>query len=359
MDDIYFSRLVEKHLRTNAGFALYRLPGCNVPVLAIQRSVNLAVANAIEHLQCSRGFVMSPFSAADNLPTVAIRPDVFAQGWDEVEQTLAALDAQPENAQPEALPLCDMPRQQYMEALDAFKAHLSHGDANKLVLARSATRNADVPLGKLFAEACRKYPFLMVYLCYTPLTGAWFGCSPEILVEGSRSQWRTVALAGTQPYADNAQWDAKNMSEQGIVEDYIRAKLSAAGAYYEVEGPYSARAGHLMHLRTDVRFSAPDDMSAAQVAALLHPTPAVCGLPQSEAQRIIEQCEPTRRLYYSGIVGWIDNEAQSHLYVNLRCLMAHGGQITTFAGGGIMPQSVPDAEWNETEMKMDTLLNII
>ena len=71
------------------------------------------------------------------------------------------------------------------------------------------------------------------------------------------------------------------------------------------------------------------------------------------------QTEPHNRLFYSGIIGWIDPEGDTTLYVNLRCMHIEGKTATLYAGGGILPESTADTEWEETQQKMNTMRNIL
>ena len=188
------------------------------------------------------------------------------------------------------------------------------------------------------------------------------GGTPEILLAGEENQWQTVALAGTQrlkngklPHA----WDQKNWQEQQLVATYIRRQLGTLGIVPKEKGPYSARAGELAHLKSDFRFTLPDNQKLGDLINLLHPTPAVCGLPKEDAYQFILQHEGYDRSYYSGFIGWISPSGHTDLYVNLRCMNIHADTYTLFAGGGLLASSKLEEEWNETEDKMNTMRNIL
>ena len=125
------------------------------------------------------------------------------------------------------------------------------------------------------------------------------------------------------------------------------------------KGPYSARAGELAHLKSDFRFTLPDNQKLGDLINLLHPTPAVCGLPKEDAYQFILQHEGYDRSYYSGFIGWISPSGHTDLYVNLRCMNIHADTYTLFAGGGLLASSKLEEEWNETEDKMNTMRNIL
>lgn len=98
---------------------------------------------------------------------------------------------------------------------------------------------------------------MMIYLCHTPASGTWLGSTPEILLSGHGKEWHTVALAGTMPMQNEVMptdWDKKNREEQGYVADYIRRIAKRFGNKMTEKGPYTARAGQLVHLKTDFLF---------------------------------------------------------------------------------------------------------
>jgi isochorismate synthase len=89
---------------------------------------------------------------------------------------------------------------------------------------------------------------------------------------------------------------------------------------------------------------------------LLHPTPAVCGMPKEAAESIIEKIEEYDREFYSGYLGPVNIDNNSHLFVNIRTMKIENQQVYAFAGGGITEDSDPEKEWNETEIKLQTIL---
>ena len=332
---------IERYIAGGDSFAVYRMP--YEQEVHVVRGAGYRIMDDVRELDAEgmEGFVMAPFTLGGELPIVFLPKGEHVTVLSEEKRDISTT--------------YDMARSEYGEVLDVFKRYLSEGRVDKLVLARSSTieRSEGVLLGRVFEEAIAKYPRMMIYMCYSPVTGVWMGCSPEILVEGGQCSWRTVALAGTQMYAEEVQWDDKNRSEQHYVERYIEHSLSEIGTIIDKHGPYTSRAGHLVHLRTDYYFTTSESVGIGSIANVLHPTPAVCGLPQKESSAIIAEHEPTRRQYYSGFVGVVGRE--SRLFVNLRCMKATRESLTFFAGGGILSRSIAESEWWETEAKMSTL----
>ena len=169
-------------------------------------------------------------------------------------------------------------------------------------------------------------------------------------------------MAGTQPLQDGKLpqiWDEKNRKEQAYVASYIRRQLLSLGIHSTENGPYPAYAGALSHLKTDFQFSLKDNKGLGDLLKVLHPTPAVCGLPKEEAYRFILQNEGYDRRYYSGFIGWLDPDGKTDLYVNLRCMHIENGQLSFYAGGGLLASSELNDEWLETEKKLQTIKRLI
>ena len=117
-----------------------------------------------------------------------------------------------------------------------------------------------------------------------------------------------------------------------------------------------------MHLQTTylVDTKAIDFQQFATVMLeLLHPTSAVCGMPKAEAMQFILENENYDREFYSGYLGPININNASNIFVNLRSMKICQNTAHIYAGAGITEDSDPEKEWNETEIKMKTMLNIL
>ena len=255
-------------------------------------------------------------------------------------------------------------KEEYAHRFSLFTQPLLKGGQDKLVLSRHTRiqRKATFSPAKAFLYAAKRYIRSYVYLCHTPTTGTWMGSTPEILLSGEKGDWHTVALAGTQNLrAGNLpkNWDHKNWMEQQLVASYIQRQLSTLGIDSKEQGPYAVRAGEVAHLKSDFHFSLPDVRKIGGVLKLLHPTPAVCGLPKEEAYRFILSNEGYDRSYYSGFIGWLDPNGKTDLYVNLRCMNISPTTFTLYAGGGLLAASRLEDEWQETEDKLDTMRRLI
>ncbi len=171
-----------------------------------------------------------------------------------------------------------------------------------------------------------------------------------------------MALAGTMPH-DTASpqpvWSDKNVNEQAHVSRYIGQCLEQYSDDVQQQGPYTTRAGNLVHLRTDFSFILNADATLGQVIDALHPTPAVCGVPKLDSLRFIIENEALDRSYYSGFSGPVNLLDDTAMFVSLRCMRLFDDRYRLYAGGGILPQSVELMEWRETAAKMQAMLSLI
>lgn len=371
-----YHHLIDSFTRCNVCFALYRLPWTDEPILVMQEEGTPTCLNSLEELNQKKGFLLSPFQLTDKRPAVLIRPDIVAHDWENIKPTLQEWKRRhpeyntvhPTLQETQSVSLHKLAEKEekelYTDTFSRFILPLKEKQFRKLVLSRSTVQPVDSTFSPLatFIKACNSYPRMMISLCHTPSSGTWIGSTPEIILSGHEKEWHTVALAGTMPMQGEVmptEWSKKNKEEQAFVGEYIRKTVKKFGSKLTEKGPYTARAGQLVHLKTDFYFQLKDTGHLGNVLQELHPTPAVCGLPKEEAYQFILQTEPHDRLFYSGIIGWIDPEGDTTLYVNLRCMHLEKNTATLYAGGGILPDSTADAEWEETQQKMNTMRHIL
>ncbi|MFN0032222.1 MAG: chorismate-binding protein [Flavobacteriales bacterium] len=243
------------------------------------------------------------------------------------------------------------------KALEAFQ----HTSLEKVVVSRTKKVIAEKTLAEwviVYKKLCANYPHATVFMFNTG-SELWLGATPELLVAKAGDQCLTTALAGTQPFTEGASlsevhWGEKEKREQQLVTDFILDKLKEANAdVFDTNGPHTVPAGQVVHLKTNIIFKS--DLPASEMAAMLHPTPAVCGMPRTEALQFIAMHEPHHRSFYTGYMGVEHAAGDDEYWVILRCLRVRGSEVTLFAGGGIVPGSVAAAEWHETENKMQVM----
>ncbi len=367
----HIQNLLDCLTRSRLSFALYRLPWTDECYFVLQQSGDVEQLADIRELNKKKGFVMAPFLQSDHHLLIVIRPDITAYDWDEISEAISSLECadalltcknQTEKLSPFVSEETD--KERYTQAFERFITPLQKKHFQKLVLSRSSTKHINDDFSPLaaFVRACNNYPRMMIYLCHTSVSGTWVGSTPEILLSGHGKEWHTVALAGTMPMQNEVMpmdWNKKNQDEQGYVADYIRRIIKKFGNKMNEKGPYTARAGQLVHLKTDFYFLLKNTDNIGNLLQELHPTPAVCGLPKEDAFRFILENEGYDRSYYSGFIGWLDTEGHTDLYVNLRCMEIKPGETTLYAGGGILASSEIESEWTETGDKMNTMKSIL
>ena len=352
-------QIIDTLIRQGRSFAIYRIPGEDSPKFVMQASGSACLLYDIEDLNEQQGFVIAPFRVSRDCPIVLIRRDIEQLTIDNAQLTMKEM---PRVSTPNcqlSIVNCQL-KTDYSHCFDTFLRPLQEKTLDKLVLSRSLTldRKAGFSPAKAFYKACEQYIRSYVYLCHTPQTGTWLGGTPEIILSGEQGEWHTVALAGTQPLQNGEMptyWDEKNIREQQLVSTYIHDQLASLGIDSTMEGPYSARAGALCHLKSDFRFKLDSNSKLGSLLSLLHPTPAVCGLPKEDAYRFILEHEGYDRRYYSGFIGWLNPEGRTNLYVNLRCMNIKEDTFTLYAGGGLLSSSMLNDEWQETEDKLQTM----
>lgn len=351
----------------NKSFAVWRAPQ--------SKDIQYIVANqvtslgSIEELHDHQGFVLTPFVLHQDTPIVLVQGDVYTTPLTEIP-----------HYQNDYQLFEDMPADElYTTHFSMMMKQLQAGTLDKVVLARKEshtlpsqqTKQTTINITQSFLAAANSYPNSYIYLVYTPQTGLWMGCTPEILLAGKDHQYNTISLAGTQrlPIGDDAgawnemhledHWDKKNIREQALVTTYIRERLQTHATDIFTQGPYTSRAGQLVHLKTKFSFKLPSNKHMSALLAELHPTPAVCGYPKTKAMECIANHEQMDRKYYSGFIGYTNGNGSCDFYVNLRCMEVEKDNIHFYAGGGLLPSSDVEKEYQETVIKMQTIKKII
>jgi isochorismate synthase len=239
---------------------------------------------------------------------------------------------------------------------------IEKGELKKVVLSRKETLNlANFDVITAFENLVQLYPSTFVYCFYHPKIGTWLGATPEQLVKANNTEFKTIALAGTQKDTgfNEVIWYKKEQEEQQIVTDYIVDKVKNVATELVVSMPYSVKAGSIWHIKTDISGNLNSSSTWQQLIHLLHPTPAVCGLPKDKSKAFILENENYDRSFYTGFLGELNMENQTDLFVNLRCMEIDGAEAHLFMGCGITKDSIPEKEWEESINKSATMKKIL
>lgn len=262
------------------------------------------------------------------------------------------------------------------KAIDEIKT----GTAQKIVVSRkiSTAYELNSP-AELLLKLIAFYPKAFTYVWFHPEVGFWAGASPEVLAKTYRTQFKTMALAGTKRADETREWTPKELKEQQIVLDEIVNSLQALSDDVAISDRQTEQAGELLHLRTDISAKV-QTSDFGKVLKQLHPTSAVCGLPKDQAYAFLKTHEMYNRQFYAGFFGELNmpqhyqrsnrtrNQEQqayksvvraSTLNVNLRCLSYSNGEVSLYVGGGLTKDSIPEDEWKETVNKSRTMLKVL
>ena len=258
-------------------------------------------------------------------------------------------------------------RDEFMKEVNDAKLSISAGTFHKVVL--SKVRVQQLPdsfqASTFYLRLCEKYPHAFVYMIQLPEVGCWIGATPEPLLLIEDGKVKTVSLAGTQLATgneiDSYNWSDKETEEQGIVTGFVENTLHSLDIdNYMQKGPENYQSANLIHLKTSFEFNEADlGNRITDFLKALHPTPSVGGLPREAARTFILQHENYNRSYYTGFLGPVHIEGKSLVYVNLRCLQLFDKQFVLYSGAGITASSVAEREWEETDNKMMTMLNVL
>ncbi len=269
------------------------------------------------------------------------------------EENLAAERAEKHTVE---VPIC-YKKSEYVEIAARFISEIKARKLSKAIFSRIKHVSLEIEPKVVFDALCEKYPTAFVYLISSDLFGTWIGATPESLISCNREVGHTVSLAGTLKANDQTPWGDKERLEQRYVTDFIHRKLMGLGvSEINMSGPSDRIAGPVKHLETRFQFSMLGQ-TPQNIAAKLHPTPAVSGFPQQKALDLIASIENHDRQLYAGCIGILGE--RTDLFVNLRCAQLNGKEAYIYVGGGFTQDSIVEKEWQETENKSRTLLDVL
>lgn len=234
----------------------------------------------------------------------------------------------------------------------------------KVVLARQVTfaGQAELQEGEIAGRLRRSYPGCFVF-CFDQLVGA----SPELLIRRVGDVVDSLPLAGSAPrgatpnqdlaLGRSLQQSQKNLSEHALtVSSVVQALRPFCAELVAEPEPSLLLLANLQHLSTKVQGTLGTGADALQLVGALHPTAAVCGVPRKEALELIRGSESFSRGRYAGPIGWMDHHGDGEWALALRCALIQGSRARVFAGAGIVADSDPWEELEETRLKLQAML---
>ena len=239
---------------------------------------------------------------------------------------------------------------------------MEEGTLKKVVLSRIELISiSSVDLTSVFNKLLSFYNNSYVYIWFHPKVGFWVGATPEKLLTIKDGIMQTVALAGTTKSDSEGlvTWSKKEIDEQQYVKSYILDSLVKIVDNLSYSKTVNVESGDLYHLCTTISANLKSFNDYNSIVDLIHPTPAVCGIPLDISKEFISLNEDYDRSYYTGYLGVISPKNKSvKLYVNLRCAEIFNNLIKIYVGGGITKDSNPLDEFEETLAKSSVMKNV-
>ena len=199
---------------------------------------------------------------------------------------------------------------------------------------------------------------------------AFYGATPELLVRVNGRSLTTMGLAGSIARGKTAVADAalaqemlnsaKDRHEHAIVVDSIRRRLEPLTDCLDApDVPTVLQLSNIQHLHTPISATLRQATGVLPLVEILHPTPALGGSPRHLAMQFIQEAEPVTRGWYGAPVGWIDHNLDGAFAVAIRSAVAQEKRVWLYAGAGIVSDSIPQKEWDETVLKFRPMLEAL
>lgn len=256
----------------------------------------------------------------------------------------------------------------YLKAVERAKRYIFDGDVMQVVLSQRMSQPFGAsPLAlyrALRALNPSPYMFLFNYGDFHVV-----GASPEILVRLENGNITLRPIAGTRPRGKKPEEDAalaqdlladpKECAEHVMLMDLGRndiGRVAQTGSVHVTEKMTIERYSHVMHIVSNVEGKLKPGLDAIAVMKATFPAGTVSGAPKVRAMEIIDELEPTKRSVYAGAVGYLGFNGDMDLAIAIRTAVLKDGNLYVQAGGGIVADSVPQSEWEETQNKARAVL---
>jgi menaquinone-specific isochorismate synthase len=248
----------------------------------------------------------------------------------------------------------------WLDAVDHAVRRIRAGELEKVVLARDRLVYSDQPfdLGALLTRLRARFPS-----CFTFRVAGLVGASPELLIRRQGKRVTSLVLAGTARRGVDDDEDRrlgaallasdKDLAEHRPAVASVEATLGPLTTDLAVDDtPHLLRLANVQHLATAVSGVLDTPVDALSLALRLHPTAAVGGMPTDRALAVIDELETIDRGRYAGPVGWVDGDGDGEFAIALRCAQIDDARARLFAGAGIVRDSLPESELEETRLKL-------
>lgn len=290
-----------------------------------------------------------------------------------IDQTVAALGnplpqlAAPAEALNEEL-VSNMPRERYEEIVTQAKEYIAAGDAFQVVLSQRFSRRTTASPLMIYRALRALNPSPYMFFLNFGADFSLIGASPEMMVRLEEGVASLRPIAGTRPrgkddaedkrLADELLADPKERAEHVMLVDLGRNDLGRVCEYGSVHVPqmmYIERYSHVMHIVSQVQGRIRAGMDAFDLLRATFPAGTLSGAPKVRAMEIIEELEGTRRGTYGGSVGYFSFDGSMDMCITIRALVMQGDRLYIQAGAGIVADSDPAREYEESVNKARAL----
>ncbi len=240
----------------------------------------------------------------------------------------------------------------------------------KIVLSRKKILqfNKKPKLNLLLDQLSKNYPKCYVF-AFRKDDSIFFGASPEKLAKIKDGWIEADALAGSFPRGKSELEDkilenelltsTKNLNEQKAVVNFLIDSFNKFSENITFdEKPVVRKLPNIQHLWTLIKAKLEKDYKLFSILREIHPTPAICGTPWDKALIKIKEIEDFERGLFAGIIGWFNFDNEGEFAVAIRSALLKGKTLHAFAGCGIVDGSNPEAEYNETELKLSPIISL-
>ena len=301
---------------------------------------------------------LSLAACGSNPSAVAQALEVFDTIWNSLERPIGVI---PTPVSVRRLEEAD--RNTWSCQVEDIRRRIQDGVFEKVVAARHCVVELEAGAGSLdvLKRLEERFPGCTRFALWRD-DAAFLGASPELLVSRRGPAVVSEALAGSTAHGEAARMlaSAKERAEhQLVVQAILHALEPFCDSLCSAPEPSVRELPNLLHMQTPIEGHLREPTHILALVQALHPTPAVGGVPTHKAIQWIVEHEALSRGWYSAPVGWTDAAGDGEFVVALRSGLLHGGKAWVYAGAGIMADSDPDAEYMETELKMQALLGAL
>jgi anthranilate synthase component I len=262
-------------------------------------------------------------------------------------------------------------QKRYEELVEKAKEYIAAGDIFQVVPSKRNDFEVTGDLTRFYAELSRINPSPYMYFLKFGKRRI-IGSSPEMLLRVEDRKAETFPIAGTAPRVDDKKEndritkellsDPKERAEHIMLVDLGRNDIGKVARYGSVQVPELLTVqqySHVQHIVSRVVGELRDEYDSFDAMRAVFPAGTLTGAPKPRAMEIIEELEPSRRGPYGGALGYFSFNGNADFAITIRTLVANGDRCSIQAGGGVVADSVPEKEWQETENKAAGLFRAV